>query len=199
MPGTRGRVESLVYFLEPVLPRAYKEKCNQACWACQGTVVVEGDGSHAEKGLLHQNWHAVLGGLLSGVGHRWGPPEEDGGQGASVGNFTSGRRQEKRMHCVTQKSFLWVAGLPDHEPGGFQKGSSAFPSHGFLRPSSWAAPHPPSYPSHGASSPKQNGLYAENINFSYPQFFLNVVSILSTLINTTQIPHWGKKIKSLCL
>lgn len=28
------------------------------------------------------------------------------------------------MNYVTQKSFLWVVGVPDHEPGGFQRSTS---------------------------------------------------------------------------
>lgn len=48
---------------------------------------------------------------------------------------TSGWRRDKRMNYVTQKSFLWVAGVPDHEPGGFQRRTSPSPAPGSLWPS----------------------------------------------------------------
>lgn len=63
---------------------------------------------------------------------------------------TSGWRQDKRMYYVIQKSFLWVAGVPDHEPGGFQSSTSpSLAPRSLWRPAWQRLPH--SHPSHMVS------------------------------------------------
>lgn len=114
-------------------------------------------GSCAETGRLPQGPRDALG---------RGCPGEDGVW--LVGVFVSGWRQDRRIHCVIQKSFPWVVGLPDHEPGGFQKASSPFPGSQLPLPSRGAAPLPPSRPSHAPPDPGST--------------------------QRTQIPRWGRNI-----
>ena len=79
------------------------------------------------------------------------------------------------MPCVTEKSFLWALGLPDHDPGAFQGGSS---------PSWTPSSHPCLVPN--TTHSVQNTLIFHILNF------LNVILILCPLINTTQIPYSEK-------
>lgn len=84
---------------------------------------------------------------------------------------TLGWRQNKRMYYVIQKSFLWVAGVPDHEPGGFQRSTSPSLAPSSLRPSGLAAPPPQSSLTHGLRIRDSCRLItgsAQKIFISYP-------------------------------